>query len=274
MPSSINNEASTTYNFAGSADNLTATSNENTITLEDASGLTLTKTANPTTYSAGEIITFTVNITNSSSSYLNGVRIIDNIGGGYLAYVVGSAKLTVGSLTYAVTPVATNPLTFTLQQLSVGGSMTLTYNCQVIFNLPDSVTSITNSVRGIGYTSSGTVNGYASATIQKKNSVSFLISKTSSLSEVFPNQTFSYVITLTNNSSTEAEISNVTDDLPSNFVLSSVTLKIGSGTTQTLTSSDYTLSGSNEFVIPSGTGPTITVPANSTTVITLTGYFS
>lgn len=274
MPSTINNEASTRYQFDGTPDVSEATSNENSIVLEDIQGLTITKTASPTTFSSGDIITYTVRITNSSSSYLTGVRIIDDLGGGNLAYVLGSGSLTTLSTTYPVNPVATNPLTFTLQQLNVGQTMTLTYKSQVIFNLPGTVNSITNTVRGIGYTSTGTVNGFTNATIQKKNSVSLSIVKSASTTDVFPNQTFNYYITLTNSSGTQATIQNVTDQLPSNFVLTSVSLQIGTGSNTQLSSSDYTLTGGNLFTLPSGSGPSITVPAGGTTVVTLTGYFN
>ena len=102
----INNEATSVYEFNGSGEQNTVTSNTNTIVLENAQGLNLTKTATPSAFAPGDIITYTVTITNASSSFLNGVRIIDNIGGGNLAYVVGSARLTVGTLTYAVNPIA------------------------------------------------------------------------------------------------------------------------------------------------------------------------
>ncbi len=274
MASTINNEATTTYQFTGSSEVQTATSNENTITLEDSQGLTITKSATPTEFVAGDIIAYTITITNNSASYLTGVRIIDDLGGGNLAYVSGSGSLNTVSQTYPVSPVATNPLTFTLQQLNVGGTLTLTYRCQVIFNLPSSVSSITNNVRGIGYTSSGTVNGASSFTIQKKNSVSMDIRKTASVTEVYPNQSFSYFITLTNNSDTNAVAQSTIDQLPSNFVLTGVSLKIGSGATTTLSSSDYSLTSANLLTVPSLTGPVVSVPANGSTVITITGYFS
>lgn len=271
MSEIINNSAITVATVSGNTN--TFPSNTVSINYESSSGLTLSKTASPTTYNAGDIINYTVTITNSGSNYLNGVRIIDNLGGGNLAYVVGSGRLTAGSTTYAVTPVATNPLTFTLQQLAVGSTMTLTYKAQVIFNLPSSVTTITNNVQGIGYTASGTVNGYTSATIQKKTA-NFDITKSASATDVVPNQSFDYVITLTNNTDTTSSITSITDDLPDNFTLTSVKLKIGSGSTTTLSSSDYTLKAGNVLTIPSSTGPTITVPTNSTTIVTLTGYLS
>ena len=273
MSSTITNEASTTYQFNGSPETFTATSNENIITLQDPSGITLSKTGTPTTFLAGDIINYTVTITNNSGSYFNGVRIIDNIGGGNLAYVVGSATLTIGSLTYPVTPVATNPLTFTLQQLNVNETMTLRYSCQVIFNLPSSVNSITNSVTGIGYTSSGTETGSTSFTIQKKTSVSLTIEKSANVTEFFPNENFNYYLTLTNNNTVDAIAISVTDQLPSNFILTGVSLTVGSGSTIVLDATDYTLSSSNLLIVPSLSGPIVSIPAGGTTVVTINGYF-
>lgn len=274
MASTINNEATMTYQFNGSSEVSTATSNENTIILEDSQGLTLTKTGTPTEFIAGDIVTYRIQITNTSASFLTGVRIIDDLGGGNLAYVVGSGSLSTNSGSYPVSPVATNPLTFTLQQLGVGATMTLTYKCQVIFNLPNTVTTITNSVKGIGYTSSGTVNGFSSFTIQKKNSVSMSISKTASVTEVFPNQAFNYVLTLTNNSESDAVALETSDQLPSNFVLNSVSLKIGSGATMVLNATDYTLTSGNLLTVPSLSGPVVSVPAGGSSVITINGFFN
>ena len=100
------------------------------------------------------------------------------------------------------------------------------------------------------------------------------ISKTSSVSEVFPNQTFDYVLSLTNNSDTDAVAISTTDQLPSNFVVTSVSLRIGSGSTMILDGTDYTLSSSNLLPIPSLTGPIVSVPAGGASVITISGYFS
>lgn len=272
MPSTINNEATTIYRFVGSSDTGVATSNENSILLEDSQGLTISKTANPTTFSSGTIVTYTITITNNSGSYLSGVRIIDDLGGGNLAYVVGSASLT-STTTYSVTPISTNPLTFTLQQLNVGQTMTLTYRAQVIFNLPSSVMSITNTVRGIGYTNNSTINGFASSTIQRQNSVSVSSTKSASVSEVFPRQPFSYFITLENNGAVSATAISTTDQLPPNFVVTSIELREGSGSTITLDATDYNLNGTNLLTVPSAFGPEVTIPAGATTVITINGYF-
>lgn len=274
MATQINNSASTTYTIVGDSNSNTITSNTLSINLEENSGMTLSKTVSPTNFAVGSIITYTLTITNSGSSYYNGVRIIDNLGGNRLAYVIGSARLTTSSTSYAVTPIATNPLTFTLQQLAVGETMTLTYKAQVVFNLPSSVNSITNSVEGIGYTASGTQVGFASSTITRGQTSTVDIVKSASATDVVSNQNFVYYITISNAGSTEASVANITDNLPSNFVVTSVTLKIGSGAETTLSSSDYTLSGSNTLIIPSSSGPTVTVPASSSTIVGISGHFA
>ena len=250
MSETINNSAAAIYTFDGTTSNL-ANSNVLPINYETSQGLTITKTADTSTFSAGSIITYTITITNNSSMYLTGVRIIDNLGGGNLAYVLSSASLTTSTQTYPVTPIATNPLTFTL-----------------------TVSLITNTVQGIGYTSTGTINGFANNTIQKKNSVEFSLTKTSNVTNVSTNQTFNYYLTLTNNTNALSSVSSLTDQLPNNFIVISVKLKVGNTAEQTLDSSDYTLSSSNLLQIPSATGPIITVPANGSTIVTITGYFN
>ena len=274
MATTINNDAETLYQFEGSSDVLSAVSNVNSIVLQDDSGLTLVKSGSPTEFVAGDIITYSITITNNSSSYLNGVRIIDNLGSNNLAYVVGSGRLSTSTQSYSVNPVSVNPLTFTLQQLGVGATMTLTYRAQVIFNLSSSVTSITNTVSGIGYTSTGTINGNTSFTIQKKNSVSISLIKSASAQNVSSNIPINYYLTYSNNNSVVANLNEITDQLPSNFVLTEVKYKIGNNSEVVLNATDYVLSTANLLTIPSSSGPAITVPANGITIVTLTGYFN
>ena len=70
MATTITNQSSTTYQFTGSTDTLTTTSNINQVVLEDFQGLSITKTSSVREFSAGEIITYTIRITNNSSHYL------------------------------------------------------------------------------------------------------------------------------------------------------------------------------------------------------------
>ena len=274
MATTITNDADVTYVFDGTSDTRVASSNINSILLQDSTGLTLTKTSSPDEFLAGDIITYSVTITNNSGSYLNGVRIIDNLGGGNLAYISGSGRLSTSTQSYSVSPISTNPLTFTLQQLPVGATMTLVYRAQVVFNLPTSVLAITNVVNGIGYTSTGTINGSSSNTIQKKNSVSISVEKSSSVNTISPNVSFDYFLTLTNNYSSLASVENIQDQLPSNFVVNNIKVKVGTNPETILNTTDYEITSTNLLTIPSQSGPNITVPANGQTIITINGYFN
>ena len=222
----------------------------------------------------GEIITYTVQITNNSNQFLTGVRIIDNLASNNLAYVLGSAKLTVGTLTYPVAPIATNPLTFTLQQLNVGQSMTLTYDAQVIFNLPSSIQTLTNTVEGIGYTSTGTINGFDNNTIQKKTNGDVTLAKNASRTATFPMQNVDYFLTLSNGTSSNMTSAVLRDQLPSNFVVTGVYLRTGDGINTQLSPSDYLIDSTNLLTISSVNGANIVVPAGSTATATISGYFS
>ena len=51
-------------------------------------------------------------------------------------------------------------------------------------------------------------------------------------------------------------------------------MKVGTASETTLVSSDYTLSPSKELVVTKVNGSSITVPANGTTVLSITGYLS
>ena len=75
-----------------------------------------------------------------------------------------------------------------------------------------------------------------------------------------------------NNTNSNIISATTTDVLPSNFILTSVFLKIGNGNNIELLNNDYTLIG-NTLTIPSGSTFPVSVPANGTTLITVNGYF-
>ena len=266
----IINDANATYVVDGTTEAIKEFSV--TVDVLQSQGLNIQKSSNKSVFVPGDIIDYTITITNSSNHYLNGVRIIDDLGGNNLAYVLGSANLTVGTLTYKVNPISTNPLTFTLQQLAVGQTMVLTYKSQVIFNLPATINSITNSVKGIGYTSSGTIVGYDNTTIQKKSASDFSMEKSASVDNVIKGQLFSYYIKYINNTSSNITVIETVDQLPNSFVLTSVDLIIN-GNTVELDSEDYNLSSANLLTLPSAVGPLVTVESGKITTIVINGYF-
>ena len=279
MATEVTNQATVNYTTTGSSEPQSETSNVSTITLLDESALSINKYTQQSSFTPGGTVTYHIDIENTGTQYFTGVRIIDDLGGTpqYLSYVNGSATLYYNNQVLQAEVESTNPLVFTLSPLASGNKMILTYTCRVSNSIPSTVNSITNSVEGIGYTASDKVTDYTSAVITRNTSANLDITKAASSSSVSQGQVFSYTITLTNQGTTTALVTNITDDLPQNFNIVSVQLKVGTANTTTLSSSDYTVSSNNEFTVPSSTGPTITVPPTSSsgsgkTVLTITGY--
>lgn len=269
------NEATVNYTFSGSSEPRTDTSNVSTIELRAENGISVTKTSQSTEFVPGGIVNYVVTITNTGTSWFSGVRITDDLSGqGYLTYVPGSALLFINNQSLAPEIASTNPLVFTLSPLTSGQTMILSYTCRIPTNIPANVNSITNTVTGIGYTYNSTVEDTSSHTLTRSSISEVNITKAASKTSVAPGEIFDYTLTLTNQGTTLANVSSVVDDLPPNFTISSVKLKIGSGATTTLASGDYTLDAGNKFTLPSGTGPAITVPGSGTTVVTITGSLS
>ena len=275
MAENIMNEATISYVFSGSTEARTDTSNVTNVTLRDANGISITKTSGSTTFVPGGTITYVVTITNTGTSWFSGVRITDNLSGnGYLTYVPDSAVLFINSQYLAPEIASTSPLVFTLSPLSVGQTMVLTYTCRVPNTIPATVESITNTVEGIGYTFNSTATDTSSHTVTRSSVSEVNITKTASAESVAPGELFSYTLTLTNQGTTLANVTSVVDDLPEQFTISSIRLRIGTGATTTLSTSDYVLDSNNRLTIPSSTGPSITVPGSGSTVITITGTLS
>ena len=75
-----------------------------------------------------------------------------------------------------------------------------------------------------------------------------------------------------NGMSTGAVALSITDQLPANFEVTSITIRVGGGSEVTLSGDDYTISNTNFLTISSSTVNTITIPANGTTIVTINGY--
>ena len=275
MPTTMSNQATATYTFAGSTEELTEISNENQVILRSETGISITKTADTESFVPGQTITYYVSISNTGSLYFTGVRLTDDLSGtGYLTYVPNSARLFINGQWLAAEIVSTNPLVATLSPLAPSGSYLLMYQATVNSTIPATIETLTNSVEGIGYTYNSTVTGTSTLSLSRSTSGDLTILKTSSESTVSVGQVFNYTLLLSNSSNTTATLSSLEDELPAGFTITSITLRTGTGATTTLASTDYTVDANNLLVIPSQSGPILTVPANGSTTITIYGYFA
>ena len=160
--------------------------------------------------------------------------------------------------------------------------VTLTYVARVNSSIPDTLTEITNTAiiqANEGSTTGNviTVSPTPTLTLPLEDYADVSMSKAVSSNEITIGETFSYTITLTNSGNLDATGVVITDVLPDNFVISSITA-LTNGVLTTFGASDYTVDPvTNTLTLPDASSLlTITVPASTTTgdgttVVTITG---
>ena len=286
MATQINNTASAIYNYGttrviqDSASSNTAVTN--LITDYSISGY---KQSLNTDYRAGENITYLIHISNDGTEPLYNVTISDDLGGAGtpLTYITGSASLNLNGTNTTITPTTVNPLSFVLPSpLTAGDLATITYVAKVNSALAETTTTITNTatIQANEGSSSGpiiSVTPSPSVTLSLADFADISILKSVSTNSIVVGETFSYIITLSNSGNLDATGVVITDILPDNFVISSIT-SVTNGVQTQYTASDYTVdSNTNTLTLPSTSSSlSITVPAasattNGTTTVTITG---
>lgn len=272
----INNTAEASYGFGRSGLGDT-TSNVATTNLIQEHSIEIEKTSLNSSFRPGENITYLLTITNNGSEALTNVQISDNLGGGSypLAYVDASARLIVDGEITLIVPTDTQPLEFTIAgPIASGDQVILIYIARVNPTLSMEINSITNTVTASADRCSEPAT--TCYTISLAEFAELSINKEVSDDEINVGQQFSYILTLSNTGNIEANNVVITDVLPENFEITSITSQTG-GVTTNYNSGDYDLDPSdNKLTLPNGSGTPIVVPAASggtpgTTVITITG---
>ena len=166
-------------------------------------GISITKTADPTTVQSGGTVTFTLNVANSGPSSAQNVIVSDPID--LSSYSDVSVDPSQGTCDTTVscslgTIVDNGSATITITATVTAGASTLTNNASVSSTTPDPDPS----------------DNSASASINVTTSADLAITKTG---EANPNQgaTTSYTLTVTNNGPNTADGVVVNDSLPSQF---------------------------------------------------------
>ncbi len=285
MPTQITNTASSTYSF-GSGRVSSATSNVASTTLLAQYQIEATKTAQVSTYRAGDNVPYILELKNTGTSAVYNVSISDNLGGGgELDYVTGSAYIINNGVLTQVTPTSTSPLEITvIDEMPSESDIIVLYTARVDPNLASTIGDITNTVTLTAYETAGGTEisdlPTPTATITRESYALVQMTKVVSSSEIRVGVPFSFYITLENSGNIDATAIVITDILPANFTINSITSNTGGAITN-FTSSDYTLDlPSNTLTMPSSSSSlTITVPSASSssgnqTIVTITGQIS
>ncbi len=257
MPTPLNNQASIRYNYSGAGTG-TAVSNTVTTNLLDRYTLAATKTPLSSTFRPGENVTYVIRVENNGSGDLYNVTIADDLGGGAdtpLVYNPASLRAYVDSIPVTISPVVQGgTLTAVLPApLPAGTAAILVYTAQVRPDVDFTLQSITNTV-------AVTVTPSPTATLLRDSYAEVTLYKEADKQSVMAGEPLTYTFTLTNQGNQAADSVTLTDQLPTGFSVTQVSVSAG-GATTVLAPGDYTVAADNTITIPSTTGKAITVPA-------------
>ncbi|MBQ8468906.1 MAG: DUF11 domain-containing protein [Clostridia bacterium] len=276
MATTVSNQASVTFGYEGATGTVTNDSNVVSAVINDEYSFNLELTSSSTSYRPGETITYFVKITNTGSAPLTNIVVSDDMAGGVINYIAGTAQMIYNDMITPLSSSSDNPLVLNLPiSLPAGDGVIVTYNTTVDNFLTTRVTEIINTVTVTASAGTGTIAKSASLTLTIEDFADVLIEKSQSTDNVNNNGTMIYTLTLTNRGNLDAENVVISDQLPTQFTISSI-VSNNDGTTHSYLPSEYTLSGTNELTLPSDTGTPIVVPADSgtgdnITTITITG---
>ncbi len=262
MATILENQANISYLYDGVTSALAATSNTATTTLADACSVSVTKTPLNAEARNGDNVSYIVRVENTGSTALTGVTLSDNLGAGTLVYAPASLRVYVNSTPVAVTPTTTvGTLAFTLPgNLQPGDIIIAVYNARVNFTGDTSVNTVTVTGTGLNQAACQ-VSETATSTINAESYADLTIYKTSSAENINSGDTLSYTFTILNSGNIPATNVVLTDDLPSEFTINSVSATTNGVTTAYLPT-EYTVDTlTNTITLPNATGTEITVPA-------------
>lgn len=289
MATVISNQASATYSFEGSSETRNTVSNiANTTVLDDYS-LEITKESILENFTPGENITYVMTITNNGTQPLTDFILTDNLGmldvGNYpLSYVPNTARLIYNGQITTITPSTTEPLSFLISNtLAVKQSFIVTYIAKVDETIPASLVSIINDVdvsaaSAIDPANTTRYTATDSFTLQRLAEANLEITKQVSKSSIYPNDSYDYILTVSNTGIVDATNVIIQDALPEGFIIDTITVTSDSGTI-TYNPSEYDISSTNVLTLPNSTGARIDVRGieagvDNTTTITISGTYS
>ena len=197
------NQATLTYNGG--------VANSNIVSGEIAQVITASKTATPSTYRAGEVVTYVVTLLNSGNTAVSGISISDDLGAytsGELTlvpldYVEGSVRYFTDGVLQPTPTAGGSPLVISGLSIPAGGNATLVYRAVANGYAPLGAGSgITNTVTVSG---GGIINPItASETITTEDSAELTITKAVSPAVVTENGQLTYTFVIENSGYTDA----------------------------------------------------------------------
>ncbi len=262
MATILENQANISYLYDGITDALAATSNIATTTLADACSVVITKTPLSASFRRGEVVSYAVRVENTGSAALGNVTVTDDLDTGALVYVPDSLIVYVNSDPVTVTPTTTvGTLAFVMPANVQPGDVVIALYSARVNSAADTVVN-TATVTGTGLNAAAcALSETATAAISAESYADLAIYKASSAENINSGDTLSYTFTILNSGNSPATDVVLTDDLPDEFTINSVTVTTA-GATTSYSAAEYNVdTTTNTITLPNTTGAQITVPA-------------
>ena len=276
----VTNLASVTYSYTGARSPSDADSNVLVTNVLSQTSLSVTKTPLGDTYIPGDNHSFAIRVENTGTVSVDNVVIQDNLGElttgddtiTLMNYIPGSGLYSLNGSEFAeVEPTNLDPITIAVPTLAPGDIYVFLYTAETVAGT--TATEITNTATVSGDSNGTPVSASTTATITEGTYANITVQKFGSDTNIAALEDFSYTLILTNSGNTAATDITVTDALPENFSLESVTFTDSAGTTTTLDTSDYTLTGTTLTIPSASSALDLTIPAGENIVFTLSGRF-
>lgn len=254
------------------------TINSNTVTGNIVEVLAVTKTAVDNSYNANDALTYIISITNSGTTPVTGVTVVDDLG----AYPFNGTTLTPldyvdGSVLYyangvlqpAIVPATVNPLTFNGISVPANGNVMLVYDATAnAFAPPDAQGSIQNEATVSSTDITAPIT--AQETVAVANEADLSITKSLSPLNVTENSEITYTFIIQNVGNTQTiATDNVTVSDIFDPVLSNITVTLD-GAVLPAASYSYDETTGAFATVPGA----ITVPAATFLQNALTGAYT
>lgn len=281
----INNQASVNYTYTGARSPQDADSNITRTQVNSATSLRVDKLPLGMTYVPGDNHSFIIRVENTGTNPINDIILTDNLGMvsengnpiNLMNYIPGTGASSLNGGLWAPYDVSTtNPITVNIGTLNSGDVFMFAYSASIVEGT--TYESISNTATASGTANELTITASDTSTIVMASYANVEIQKYASSSEVVVGQDFSYTLILENTGNLPATNVVITDNLPEDFSLESVTLNDGSGAV-TLDPSDYMLNDGLLTIPATGSALDLTIPAredgeNGRIIVTLNGRFT
>ena len=201
-----------------SSDDIDPTPGDNTATdetsLDAAPDLSITKTDNRDSINPGDRLTYTIVVSNNGNQDTTGVEVVDTFDPGLFAPLTASQPAGVDGLTVDGD---NGIITWQIDQLGAGPSITLTVNTTLSGALPSGAAVLNNTVRVSDDGRSGPDSNPGDETAIDSNAVpgatpDYVITKTNDTELLQPGETTTYTITVSNVGSQDGTGVSVVDN--------------------------------------------------------------